>query len=139
MLSMAKRVLKEWTSLPAACWSKLIRGVKSFRQRASANAIRDGMQLIVKLAIGLAAIYAVVAVCAFVLQRRLMYFPDPTRLDPHSFNLPRTEERVIDASDGARLISWFAPSAPGRPTILYFHGNGGNLGVRSERLRRFLG
>lgn len=96
------------------------------------------MQLIMKLAVGLFALYAVIAVAAFVLQRRLMYFPDPERVSPATFNLQGVKERIIDAPDGARLISWFAPPAPGQPTILYFHGNAGNLASRSERVRRYL-
>lgn len=96
------------------------------------------MQLIMKLAIGLFAFYAVIAVAAFVLQRRLMYFPDPERVSPATFNLQGVKERIIDAPDGARLISWFARPAPGQPTILYFHGNAGNLASRSERVRRYV-
>jgi pimeloyl-ACP methyl ester carboxylesterase len=96
------------------------------------------MQLIIKLAYWLLAAYAVIAVAAFVLQRRLMYFPDPERVTPASFNLPGVTERIIDAPDGARLIAWYAPPAPGQPTILYFHGNAGNLASRSERVRRYV-
>lgn len=96
------------------------------------------MQLIVKLALSAAALYALVAVAAFVFQRRLTYFPDPQRIAPASFNLPGVEERVIATPDGEELVAWFAPAAPGRPTVLYFHGNAGNLGNRSERVRRFL-
>ncbi|MBC7833314.1 MAG: alpha/beta fold hydrolase [Hyphomicrobium sp.] len=96
------------------------------------------MQLILKLAFGLAALYAVVALSAFFFQRRLTYFPDPQRTAPASFNLPRVEERIIETADGERLVSWFAPPSPGRPTLLYFHGNAGNLANRSERVRRFL-
>lgn len=96
------------------------------------------MQLIVTLLAGLCAAYLVVAVAAFVMQRHLMYFPDPQRVSPASFNLQGVTERIIDAPDGARLISWFARAAPGKPTILYFHGNAGNLASRSERVRRFV-
>lgn len=96
------------------------------------------MQLIMKLATGLFAVYAVIALAAFALQRRLMYFPDPDRISPASFNLPGVKERIIDAPDGARLISWHAPAAAGQPTILYFHGNAGNLASRSERVRRYV-
>ena len=96
------------------------------------------MQLILKLVFGLATLYAVVAVAAFLFQRRLTYFPDPQRIAPASFNLPGVEERVIATPDGEQLVAWFAPAAPGRPTVLYFHGNAGNLGNRSERVRRFL-
>lgn len=95
------------------------------------------MQLIIKLTAGLFVFYAAAAVAAFVLQRRLMYFPDPQRVSPASFNLPGVTERIMDAPDGTRLISWYAPAKPGQPTILYFHGNAGNLANRSERLRRF--
>ena len=96
------------------------------------------MQLIMKLVTGLFAVYAIVAVAAFILQRRLMYRPDSERISPASFNLPGVSERIIDAPDGARLISWYAKAAPGRPTILYFHGNAGNLASRAERIRRYL-
>jgi len=96
------------------------------------------MQLIMKLVTGLFAVYAIVAVAAFILQRRLMYFPDPERVSPASFNLPGVSERIIDAPDGARLISWHAKAAPGQPTILYFHGNAGNLASRAERIRRYI-
>jgi fermentation-respiration switch protein FrsA (DUF1100 family) len=97
------------------------------------------MQLIMKLAYGLATVYALVAVAAFIFQRRLMYFPDPERVLPASFNLAGVSERVIEGPGGERLIAWYAPPAPGQPTLLYFHGNAGNLASRSERVRRFVG
>ena len=96
------------------------------------------MQLLMKLALGLATLYAVVALSAFLFQRRLTYFPDPQRSSPASFNLAGVEERIIATPDGEHLVTWFAPAAPGRPTLLYFHGNAGNLANRSERVRRFL-
>lgn len=96
------------------------------------------MQLIMMLVTGLFAVYAIVAVAAFALQRRLMYCPDAQRVAPATFNLPGVKERIIDAPDGARLISWFAKAAPGQPTILYFHGNAGNLATRAERIRRYV-
>jgi uncharacterized protein len=96
------------------------------------------MQLLMKLALGLATLYAVVAFSAFLFQRRLTYFPDPQRSSPASFNLAGVEERIIATPDGEHLVTWFAPAAAGRPTILYFHGNAGNLANRSERVRRFL-
>jgi uncharacterized protein len=72
------------------------------------------------------------------LQRRLVYFPDPQRVSPANFNLAGVTERVIDTPDGEHLVSWYASAAPGKPTILYLHGNGGNLAGRSERVRRYV-
>jgi fermentation-respiration switch protein FrsA (DUF1100 family) len=92
----------------------------------------------VKLVLVLAAIYAAVAVAAFIAQRKLMYFPDPERVPPSNFGLAGVEERVLDTPDGARLIAWYGRAAPGRPTVLYLHGNAGNLGNRSERVRKYI-
>jgi len=91
----------------------------------------------VKLALVLASAYGIIAVAAFIAQRRLMYFPDATRVPPSSFALTGVEEQVLETPDGARLIAWYGRAAPGRPTLLYFHGNAGNLANRSERVRKY--
>jgi len=91
----------------------------------------------VKLALVLAAVYGFIAIAAFVAQRKLMYFPDRTRVAPASFALAGVEERVLVAPDGTRLVAWYARARPGRPTLLYFHGNAGNLANRSERVRKY--
>jgi fermentation-respiration switch protein FrsA (DUF1100 family) len=96
------------------------------------------MPFALKLALVVAAVYGAVAVAAFIAQRRLMYFPDPTRVAPASFALAGVEERVLTTPDGAHIIAWYGPAAPGRPTLLYFHGNAGNLANRSERVRKYL-
>lgn len=90
-----------------------------------------------KLTLVLAAVYAAVAIAAFIAQRKLMYFPDGARVPPSNYGLIGVEERVLDTPDGARLVGWYGRAAPGRPTILYFHGNAGNLANRSERVRKY--
>jgi hypothetical protein len=92
----------------------------------------------IKVVLVLASAYALIAVAAFIAQRKLMYFPDRTRVLPASFALSGVEERVLKTPDGARLIAWYGRAEPGRPTLLYFHGNAGNLASRSERVRKYL-
>jgi fermentation-respiration switch protein FrsA (DUF1100 family) len=96
------------------------------------------MPFALKLALVVAGVYGAVAVAAFIAQRRLMYFPDATRVAPASFALTGVEERVLRTPDGEAVVAWYGPAAPGRPTLLYFHGNAGNLANRSERLRKYL-
>lgn len=91
-----------------------------------------------KLLLVAGSLYAVVAVAAFIAQRKLMYFPDPTRVAPQAFALDRVEERELATPDGETLIAWYAPAPAGRPTVLYFHGNGGNLANRAERVRKYI-
>ena len=43
----------------------------------------------------------------------------------------------VQTADGLALTAWFKPPAPGAPTLLYFHGNAGNLNGRAGRVRLF--
>jgi fermentation-respiration switch protein FrsA (DUF1100 family) len=68
-----------------------------------------------------------------------MYFPDRAYTLPAQAGLLDVEERVLKTPDGSRVIAWYGKAKPGEPTLLYFHGNGGSLAVRAERIRRFMG
>jgi fermentation-respiration switch protein FrsA (DUF1100 family) len=96
------------------------------------------MSIWIKLALGLIAIYAAVGLAAYLGQRKLMYFPDTRRTLPAEVGLSGVDERTIQTSDGNRLIAWYGKARPGRPTLLYFHGNGGSLAVRASRIARFM-
>lgn len=93
--------------------------------------------LIKSLAI-LAAVYAVLVVGTYYLQRRLMYFPDPTRVSPADIDLGNVDEIVLETPDRERVVAWWGRAQAGRPTLLYFHGNAGNLESRSERIRKYM-
>jgi fermentation-respiration switch protein FrsA (DUF1100 family) len=44
----------------------------------------------------------------------------------------------VKAADGLTLLAWYLPPAkPDGFVVLYLHGNGGHIGYRSERLRKF--
>src|SRR5262249_36622995 len=70
-------------------------------------------------------------------QRQLLYFPDKTRPGLAGLEQLGVREAVLSTEDGLLLLSWYLPSHPGRPVIAYFHGNGGHIGYRVERLLRF--
>ena len=96
------------------------------------------MSIWIKIAIGAAAVYALVGFVAFFGQRKLMYFPDRARTLPAEMGLTGVEERTIETPDGERVIAWYGRARPGRPTLLYFHGNGGSLAIRAPRIARFM-
>ncbi|MFQ5663766.1 MAG: alpha/beta hydrolase [Terriglobia bacterium] len=69
-------------------------------------------------------------------EERLVFFPDG-----HASGEGNPEERGVEAedvyfttSDGVRLHAWWAPGADARVTLLYFHGNAGNLTNRIENI-----
>lgn len=89
------------------------------------------------MAVVAAVAYAVIVAALYLFQRNLQYFPDTTRLAPADAGLDGVEEIALSTADGETLIAWHAPAPPGRPTIVYFHGNGGALWHRSDRLALF--
>jgi len=91
-----------------------------------------------KIAVAICVVYALTVALGYFAQRKLMYFPIPERVAPSEVGLSGVEERIIQTPDGERVVAWYGRAQPGQPTILYFHGNGGNLALRAERIRRYL-
>ena len=90
------------------------------------------------LVIFVVVFYAVAIAVMYFAQRRFIYFPDPTRTTPRAAGLPNVLERIIATPDGEKIVAWYGTAAPGQPTLLYFHGNGGALEVRAERIAKYL-
>jgi fermentation-respiration switch protein FrsA (DUF1100 family) len=89
------------------------------------------------IALFLAVVYVIAVMALYFLQRRLIYHPDPTRYIPAYHGLTNVEEVTLNTSDGERIVAWRAPAKPGKPTLLYFHGNAGGLLTRSDRIQLF--
>lgn len=96
------------------------------------------MSILFKFVIGVTVAWVLVTAALYLSQRRMMYVPDRTRVDPARIGLRNVEEIVLTAPDGARLIAWWGRARPGQPTILYFHGNGAGLADRAPRIERFM-
>jgi uncharacterized protein len=81
-----------------------------------------------------AAAYIGIVLFMYVQQRSLQYFPSNSGLDPEAAGLTGVSEVTIVTPDGERIVAWYSPALAGQPTILFFHGNGGDLSDRAERL-----
>jgi Hydrolases of the alpha/beta superfamily len=97
------------------------------------------MSTLVKILAAIVSVYLLVALVMYMGQRRLMYFPDAKHVLPGHAGLANVSERILNAPDGARNIVWYGKAKPGQPTLLYFHGNGGGLAERADRIQRFMG
>lgn len=69
--------------------------------------------------------------------QRAVLFPAPTheRTAPQAAGFSAAEEHVLTTADGEKVIVWHVPARPGRPVILYFHGNGDYLAGFFGRFR----
>jgi fermentation-respiration switch protein FrsA (DUF1100 family) len=88
-------------------------------------------------AVALAGALGLLAGCEDGVERYLLYFPTRA-LDatPATYGLP-FEEVWFQAADGVRLHGWFVPARGARATLLWLHGNAGNIGHRVHNLRLF--
>lgn len=96
------------------------------------------MELLVKLAAGALVVMVVVVFGARAIERMLMYMPDTERVGPRDAGLAGVEEIEIATGDGNTVLAWHGRAAPGQPTLLYFHGNGGSLANRAERIAKYM-
>lgn len=90
--------------------------------------------------VGVAVVaYAALVGGCYAIQRSLMYFPSPDLPTPAAAGAPELEPVTLRTADGLELVAWHAPpEMPALPTIVYFHGNAGNIADRAGRVRPFL-
>lgn len=90
--------------------------------------------------IGIAATgYGALVVAAYLLQGRMLYLANvPGRelsATPADILLAY-EDVFVGTEDGVRLHGWFVPGE-GTRTLLFFHGNAGNISHRLDSIRQF--
>lgn len=73
--------------------------------------------------------------CVFGCQRKMVFDPDPhVVVDPSAIDQLYQEVR-LETEDGKTIAAWFCPAPARRGTVLYSHGNGGNIGTRLPMIR----
>jgi uncharacterized protein len=96
------------------------------------------LSFVTRLAIASLIAYLCIVAAAWAFQRKLLYFPNSERVQPGDQGLAGITEQMLVTPDGQQVVTWAGAAKLGFPTILYFHGNGGNLAHRGSRLGHFL-
>ncbi|MEC8876903.1 MAG: alpha/beta fold hydrolase, partial [Pseudomonadota bacterium] len=86
----------------------------------------------------IAIIYLILIALFFYFQRLLMYFPSQNLPNPNQVQLSEMKVIQLQTSDGLTLYSWYHKAKHNRKTIVYFHGNGGNIADRAIRVKPLL-
>ena len=87
-----------------------------------------------------AAVYLGLGLYLYVFQARYVYFPElPSRqVDATPADIGLAFDAVtLNTADGETLAGWFVPAPAARGTLLYLHGNGGNIGHRTDQIEVF--
>ena len=86
---------------------------------------------------GILLAYAAIIVALYLGQRSLLYLPDTTRPRFGALAELGFREVTLTTADGLSLLSWYRPPDRAAPVVAYFHGNGGHIGYRTDRMIRF--
>lgn len=87
----------------------------------------------------LAAAYGGLALLLYFSQSRLVFYPETGReiiSTPAGLGLSYEDLRLT-TSDGISLHGWFIPAAQPRGTVLFLHGNAGNISHRLDSVQMF--
>lgn len=88
------------------------------------------------------SVYAGLLMLLYLGQSRLLFLPDSggraLLADPGSLGLAFNEV-AVQTQDGESLHGWYLPTPEARGTLLFFHGNAGNISHRLDSLSLFAG
>lgn len=84
-----------------------------------------------------AVFYVLVCIVMYIAQPRMLYFPSPT-LDttPRDASLAY-EDVSLTCEDGTKIHAWYIPADSARATLIFCHGNAGNISHRLESISQF--
>lgn len=87
----------------------------------------------------LGAAYGGLALGLFIFQSHLVFYPEIDRevtVTPASVKL-QYEDLHLKTPDGIDLQGWYVPASQPRGTVLFFHGNAGNISHRLDSVEMF--
>jgi hypothetical protein len=96
-------------------------------------------RIVVVLIVMIAATYGAAVGYLYFFQRSFVFEPSGALASPSEHGLDMVEVVTITTADGTRLTGWSAEPQAGRPSILYFHGNAGNISTRADRFQKIVG
>ncbi len=98
------------------------------------------MNSLVKLLLFGAGVYGLLVAFVYFAQSSLLYYPNVAGrtlvATPADIGLAY-EDVNLTTGDGVRLHGWFVPAPGARGTLLFFHGNAGNISHRLESIEIF--
>lgn len=89
------------------------------------------------LALGVFGYFAILG-WIYLNQSSLLYFPNNEVSDVSTYNLNNTKEVFLVTDDGVKIQTWYHPATPGKPMMIWLHGNSYNLANKSNQLRQLL-
>jgi dipeptidyl aminopeptidase/acylaminoacyl peptidase len=71
-------------------------------------------------------------------QRSLLYFPDKDIKPVADYNLPDTQDLMIESQNGSKIQMWYHEPKGNMPMVLYLHGNSYTLAQRAPKFKELI-
>ncbi|MBI3187108.1 MAG: alpha/beta hydrolase [Gammaproteobacteria bacterium] len=98
------------------------------------------MSIIFKLLIYLSGAYALLCIYVYFMQSSLIFYPDIAGRElvttPEMIGLAY-QDIELHTEDNIKLHGWFIPNKNAKGTVLFFHGNAGNISHRLDSIDIF--
>jgi len=83
----------------------------------------------------IAGVYVIICAYLYFFQNRLIFYPtSDIAVTPDKAGMVY-QDQFFELTSGDKIHSWFVPGDSSKPTVLFLHGNGGNIGYRVEHLQ----
>ncbi|MCP4591306.1 MAG: alpha/beta hydrolase [bacterium] len=96
------------------------------------------LRRLLKLALRTALLtYVVACIVIYSLQARLVYFPDRDYWTTPGDAGLEYEDLTLTTEDGIAIAAWYVPQRQAKGTVLFCHGNAGNIADRIPSIQSF--
>ncbi|MCH2546721.1 MAG: alpha/beta hydrolase [Alphaproteobacteria bacterium] len=84
------------------------------------------------------AVYMLIMLTMFAFQRKLMYVPETTILEPLHYGIENVSVLPLISEDKTAIEAWHIAASDSHPLIVYYHGNAGHIGDRMAKISHFV-
>lgn len=107
--------------------------------RQTGGAGKKTIRRLVKLGAALAIAYGLAAGYMYLNQRSFIFVPSGDLAEPAEKGLEGVSVETVAMADGTNVTVWRSEAAEAdAPTVLYIHGNSGNVSTRWKRFKQIL-
>jgi pimeloyl-ACP methyl ester carboxylesterase len=97
------------------------------------------MMSLLKIIVAIILGYACFVLYAYLTQRQMIYFPDQRSSLPREAGVPEMNIVSFKTRDNLSLSAWYSPPKDSnQPTIIYLHGNAGNIADRAPLVKPYI-
>lgn len=101
------------------------------------NSGREPLARLGKWGVRMAGFYGLICLFMVLFQRDMMYVPAGDTPPPQAIGLSGVEDITLPTPDGEQVQIWYDDAPEAAATVLYFHGNGGNIADRAQTMATY--